>query len=139
MIKKFDDFDINEAATVQLTYLRDDDGGRMLYKGSDGNMYVEVEGVIHDMTDEGEPISPVHNVKIKPGEPVYDPNDRFGKNRKKTNENADFDALEKRQDIKQFAFEQADAITEVVSKKFKDTKERVAVMNVLARLIAGQE
>lgn len=72
---------------VELIFKRvDPDTGNLLYKGTDGNMYVSVEGEIHDMTDEGEPLTPMHNVKVKAGEPVYDPNDRFGNKLENNNE-----------------------------------------------------
>jgi hypothetical protein len=65
---------------VELTFLKvDPDTGNIIYRGTDKNNYVDVEGTIHDMTEEGEPDSPVHNVKVKAGEPLYDKNDRFGR------------------------------------------------------------
>lgn len=65
---------------VVLTFLRvDPDTGNIIYRGSDKDNYVSVEGTIHDMTDEGEPLAPVKNVIIKEGEPVYDPKDRFAR------------------------------------------------------------
>lgn len=66
---------------VELTFLRVDEGtGNFIYKGTDGELYVEVEGEINDMTNEGEPLGPVRNVDIKVGEPIYNPEDRFGRN-----------------------------------------------------------
>lgn len=65
---------------VELTFLKvDPDTGNIIYRGSDKNNYVSVDGKIYDMTDEGEPYCPVHNVEIKKGEPVYDPQDRFAR------------------------------------------------------------
>lgn len=66
---------------VELTFLRVDEGtGSLIYKGSDGDIYIEVEGVIHDLTEEGEPLAPFRNYIIKAGEPIYNPADRFGRN-----------------------------------------------------------
>lgn len=66
---------------VELTFLRvDDNTGNFFYKGSDGNIYVSIEGAIHSVTDEREPNYPVHNTIIKQGEPIYNPEDRFGRN-----------------------------------------------------------
>jgi hypothetical protein len=65
----------------ELTFKRvDPDTGNFIYLGTDGNMYVDIEGVIHDVTDEGEPLGPVRNVVIKKGEPIYNKEDRFGRN-----------------------------------------------------------
>lgn len=65
---------------IALKFKRvDEDTGNLIYKGSDGNIYVSVDGVIHDVTGEGEPLSPVHNVYIQAGEPIYNPADRFGR------------------------------------------------------------
>ncbi len=61
---------------IELTYLKDDDFGRMVYKGDNGKKYVEVDGQIHDMTKDGEPNTPIRNVKIKSGEPIYQANVR---------------------------------------------------------------
>lgn len=71
---------VKKTNKIILTYLRvDSNTGNIIYRGTDRNNYVNIEGVIYDMTDEGEPLSPVHNVIIKKGEPVYDPKDRFAK------------------------------------------------------------
>lgn len=56
---------------ITAKFIRKDDWGRGIYKGSDGEMYVDVEGEAHDMTDSGEPNTPVRNVtllfpKVKP-------------------------------------------------------------------------
>lgn len=72
---------------VELTFKKvDPDTGNLLYKGTDGKMYASLQGTIYDMTDAGEPDTPVHDVKIKVGEPEYDPKDRFGRKLEKTNE-----------------------------------------------------
>lgn len=39
-----------------------DDWSNKLYKGSDGNLYVEVDGQLHSMTSDGEPLAPARNV-----------------------------------------------------------------------------
>lgn len=66
---------------IELTFLRvDPDTGNLIYRGTDGNNYVEIDGEINDMTDQSEPLGPVYNVKIKAGEPIYNPEDRFGRN-----------------------------------------------------------
>ena len=67
--------------TVVLTFLRTDEGtGNFLYKGSDGDVYVSIDGVIYTLTNAMEPDYPVHNTIVKPGEPIYNPEDRFGRN-----------------------------------------------------------
>lgn len=53
---------------ITAKYIGEDDWNQGLYKGTDGKMYVEVDGVLHHMTKEGEPISPARNVKKE--EPV---------------------------------------------------------------------
>lgn len=69
---------------IELTFVRvDPDTGNLVYKGTDKNMYISVEGVIHDVTDEMEPDTPAKNVKIKDGEPEYDPEDRFARDLEK--------------------------------------------------------
>lgn len=66
---------------ILLTFLRvDENTGNFIYKGSDGNIYIDIEGVIHDVTKQREPIGPVYNTIIKTGEPVYNPEDRFARN-----------------------------------------------------------
>ena len=73
---------LNEGVnTIELTFLKVDEGtGNFIYRGSDGHIYVSIEGVIHDVTDEREPDSPVHNTIIKQGEPIFNHEDRFGRN-----------------------------------------------------------
>lgn len=73
---------INEAVNnVELTYLRqDEDTGNFIYGDNDNNKYVSVDGVIHTLTDYGEPNYPIANAIVKKGEPVYNPADRFGRN-----------------------------------------------------------
>ena len=66
---------------IELTFLRvDENTGNFIYKGSDGKIYTDVEGVYHNTTNYGEPDSPAHNVHPKKGEPIYNPEDRFGRN-----------------------------------------------------------
>jgi hypothetical protein len=45
-------------------YVRDDSWGRAVYQGDDGESYVEVDGVAHSMTDEGEPLAPAEDVRL---------------------------------------------------------------------------
>ena len=72
-------FGQNKPENIELTFKRvDPDTGNFIYKGSDGNVYVSVDGVIHDVTDEGEPLGTVYNITIKKGEPIYNKADRFG-------------------------------------------------------------
>jgi len=66
---------------IELTFLRpDEDTGNFIYKGTDGKIYISIDGIIHDVTQEREPLGPVYNTFVKPGEPVYNPEDRFGRN-----------------------------------------------------------
>lgn len=47
----------------KYTFVRLDDWSRRLFKSQKtGNVYVEVDGYLYDMTDEGEPISPIINM-----------------------------------------------------------------------------
>ncbi len=78
--KKLNEYHVEMPKKIELTYVRTDDNGNFIYKGTNGEMYQEVEGVIHDVTDQGEPLAPVHNVVIKKGDPIYNPEDRFGRN-----------------------------------------------------------
>lgn len=61
-VKMFEEF-LYE--TVELTPDGEDDWSRVLYKGSDGKTYVDVDGTPHSMTSEGEPIAPIKDYKIK--------------------------------------------------------------------------
>jgi len=54
---------MKKKAEVKATYVREDDQNRGLYKGDDGNIYVDVEGVLYEMTDEGEPLYPATGVE----------------------------------------------------------------------------
>lgn len=45
---------------------RKDDWGRKLYKGNNGNMYADVDGIIHELTASGEPNVPVSAKIIEP-------------------------------------------------------------------------
>ena len=66
---------------IALTFLRpDEDTGNFIYKGSDKKLYISIDGVIHDVTEQGEPIGPVYNTYVKQNEPIYNPEDRFGRN-----------------------------------------------------------
>jgi len=80
-IKLYEDFDKSK---IELTFLEvDQDTGNFVYKGSNGKIYMSLDGIIHDTTEDPdyrEPIGPVHNVVIKKGEPVYSKEDRFGRN-----------------------------------------------------------
>ena len=78
--RKLNEYHVDMPKKIQLKYVRTDDNGNFIYKGTDGEMYQDVEGVIHDVTDQGEPLGPVHNVEVMKGEPVYNPEDRFGRN-----------------------------------------------------------
>lgn len=78
MIQKFEDF-INESKTVMLTFNGLDRMDRIIYKGDDGDIYKDVEGVIYAVSDGGEPEYPVKNVKVKKGEVIYNPKDRFNR------------------------------------------------------------
>lgn len=53
-----------EKKKITAKFIREDDNGRGIYKGSDGEMYVDVDGVAHDMTDSGEPLTPMPNVTL---------------------------------------------------------------------------
>lgn len=70
----------NEGKTVTLTFNGLNDNGDITYKGSDGKVYVSVEGVIHSTTKQGEAERPAQNVKVKKGEVIYNPKDRFNRN-----------------------------------------------------------
>jgi len=78
--RKINEYHVDIPKKMELTYVRTDSNGNFIYKDINGKMYQDVEGVIHDVTNEGEPLSPVHNVVIKKGEPIYNPEDRFGRN-----------------------------------------------------------
>jgi hypothetical protein len=78
--KKLNEYHVDMPKKIQLTYVRTDDNGNFIYKGNDGEIYQDVEGVIHDVTDQGEPLSPVHNVEVIKGQPIYNSEDRFGRN-----------------------------------------------------------
>lgn len=52
----------NRKNEITATFLYEDDFSREVYKGSDNELYVIVDGEFHTMTDEGEPIAPVKNV-----------------------------------------------------------------------------
>lgn len=45
---------------ISLTPVGEDDWSRTLYKGSNGTMYVDVDGRPHTMTSDGEPIGPIY-------------------------------------------------------------------------------
>lgn len=49
--------------TVTAKFIYEDDWSQKVYKGSDGKKYVEVDGVMHTMTSEGEANYPVRHVK----------------------------------------------------------------------------
>lgn len=52
---------------ITATYIGEDDWSRRLYKGSNGKIYADVDGVLHTITNEGEPNYPVSNIeKIDP-------------------------------------------------------------------------
>lgn len=72
---------MHNGGQIELVFKKvDEDTGNLIYKGSDDNIYIDVEGTIHNVTDEREPLAPVRNVYVKQGEPVYNPEDRFGRN-----------------------------------------------------------
>lgn len=55
--------------TLELTAAGEDDWNRPIYRGADGQVYIDVnlgrgEPSIHSVTDSGEPLSPVTNFKI---------------------------------------------------------------------------
>lgn len=60
-IKLFEAF-INEAVT-SAEFVGMDDWSRDLYKGNDGKTYVEVDGSLYTMTNDGEPLSPIKPLK----------------------------------------------------------------------------
>lgn len=78
--RKINEYNVEMPKKMELTYVRTDDNGNFIYKDINGDMYQDVEGVIHDVTDQGEPLAPVHNVVVKKGDPIYNPEDRFGRN-----------------------------------------------------------
>jgi hypothetical protein len=78
--RKINEYNVEMPKKMELTYVRTDDNGNFIYKDINGEMYQDVDGVIHDVTDQGEPLSPVYNVVVKTGEPIYNPEDRFGRN-----------------------------------------------------------
>jgi len=45
-------------------YVGEDEWSRKVYRSEDGTMYVDVDGVLHSVTPEGEPIAPVSGVQI---------------------------------------------------------------------------
>jgi len=55
LFEKFDD--------SLVKYVGADDWGRGLYKVEDGKTYVDVDGVLHTRSDQGEPLSPAKNLK----------------------------------------------------------------------------
>lgn len=55
LFEKYDDSPVK--------YVGSDDWGRGLYKGTDGKTYVDVDGILHTMTDQGEPIAPAKDMK----------------------------------------------------------------------------
>jgi len=57
-LKLFEKFD-----NSSVKYVGADDWGRGLYKDADGKTYVDVDGVLHTMTNQGEPIAPAKNLK----------------------------------------------------------------------------
>lgn len=61
-IKLFEAF-VNEASLTDVEFVGMDDWSRDLYKGNDGKTYVDVDGALHTMTNDGEPISPVKDLK----------------------------------------------------------------------------
>ena len=44
----------------KFIYLYDDREGRAVFKDDAGEIYVDVEGELHTVTDEGEPMYPIH-------------------------------------------------------------------------------
>lgn len=48
---------------VTAKFIYEDDWNQKVYKGSDGKKYVEVDGIMHTMTSEGEANYPVRHVK----------------------------------------------------------------------------
>ena len=55
LFEKFDDSPVK--------YVGSDDWGRGLYKGDDGKTYVDVDGILHTMSAQGEPLAPAENLK----------------------------------------------------------------------------
>lgn len=49
---------------VEIKFNGQDDWSRDSYVGNDGRIYVDVDGVIHSTTSEGEPIAPARNIKV---------------------------------------------------------------------------
>ena len=43
---------------MKMKYVGDDLNGRRFYRDDEGNGFVEINGVLHSTTDEGEPIAP---------------------------------------------------------------------------------
>jgi len=56
---------INENEMIKAKCVGEDDWSRKLYKGTNGKIYVNVDGVLYSMTREGEPLAPVKNVEIE--------------------------------------------------------------------------
>ena len=53
----------SKGGEITATYIGEDDWSRRLYKDSNGKKYVDVDGILHTITGEGEPNYPVHNIK----------------------------------------------------------------------------
>lgn len=57
-LKKFNSFRLNETFD-SVEYIGSDDWSNGLYKGNDGKTYVDVDGMLHTITPDGEPNQPV--------------------------------------------------------------------------------
>ena len=78
--RKLNEYHVDMPKKMEITYVRTDSNGNFIYKDINGDMYQDVEGVIHDVTSHGEADTPVHNVVVKKGDPIYNPEDRWGRN-----------------------------------------------------------
>lgn len=68
---------------IELTFLEvDSDTGNYIYNGSDDKKYVSISGIVFTMTKTGEPLSPFRNTVFKKNTPIYNADDRFGRNPK---------------------------------------------------------
>lgn len=61
-IEKLIKEDFNNKKQIKAKYVKTDFWNREIYKDDNGEYYVDVEGTLHTMTDEGEPMYPVKNI-----------------------------------------------------------------------------
>jgi hypothetical protein len=111
---------------VELTFLRTDENtGNFLYKGTDGNIYMSIDGQMHDLTRQGEPLGPVYNTYIKTGEPIYNPEDRFGRNPGSKVQ------TESKKSLKQFIAEEIQKLHKItiLKEEKKQIEEELKILN----------